>query len=176
MCIRDRIGIAFALNPQISPAVDGDLLLTLEPEVHVVTALSDFDIDFDLSGTNVFVQAGALITGIPSRLTEGLGAGLTGGSISDALAGLSDVAFPIGLTLVDLGTPLVSDILLSSQESELVEQANNLSIDLEDDLNEQVAEALGLENGRVTYEIDRDFAQLLDGGASLEDLLVLVAG
>lgn len=59
-----EIAIALDLNVDTRTTADGNLLVILDPQVEVVTALGDFELDLDISGQNPLVQAGAFIAGI----------------------------------------------------------------------------------------------------------------
>ena len=161
-----EIAIALDLNVDTRPTADGNLLVILDPQVEVVTALGDFELDLDISGQNPLVQAGAFIAGISSGLTEVLFTGNPNG--------LFDTLIPFGLTAELLTPQFVDDILIDAAERAAFEEANNLLINLEQDLEAQLGEALNLENGQRTFEVSGDFARLLENGASFDDLLEVV--
>lgn len=154
--------------------MNGNLVVTIAPRAVVAASLTDFDLDFSLSGVNPLAQLFSFILNFTTALPEFLIEGLSGDSVSDVLEGrLGDLGIPVLLTLGSIDA--LTDLLASYGEIEVQREVNNITVDLEADLNEQLAEALELdENGERSFVIDGDFSRLLGGDVDLDDLLVLV--
>ena len=131
--------------------------------------------DFRVSGTSPLAQFysfSASFTRTLSDLTEAL---FSGDSVGDAVAARGlDLGVPIGLTVADFATSsAIGELLEGAAEREAQQAAQGIGLEIEDDLNAKIHEALELdENGRRTFVIDQEFARLLTDGVTLDDLLV----
>ena len=169
--------LAFELAPTFGANAAGHLVVTIEPNAVLELTLNDPYLDFELHGVNKLAQAAAFITSLGNTTLSLTGALLAGDSLSDVLEdSIIDLALPLGLTLLDFATSTFASELLEDHAAILAaRQVQNIGYGLEDDLNAQIAEALDLDAaGKRTFVIDSNFASLIQGGATLDDLLLLV--
>lgn len=170
--------VAFDLGFDTRPGPNGELIVSIEPQARAALGLPGLDLDLDVSGTNPIVQSAGFFLSLNNTLFDGIGAAFSGDSVSDAVGEAAlDVLIPVAATGLDFGP--TADLIDSLLVDPLVQQgaeagATNFSLELEDALNEQISEALELEDGRAEFVLPPNFAQLLQGDVSIEDLLVLV--
>ena len=164
------------LQTAISPQPNGDIEVTITPDVLIALDLNDPDIDNLRSrGVNPLAQtlgaAGTIISGT-TELTDWVFDGKSlEGIINDrgfALgASVGAVVTSPGIGIV--GAPLVEEIA----EWRVQQEADGILVQAETDLNAQIREALNAEGGTRTFTIPANIAELLLAGQTIEEVLGL---
>lgn len=166
---------AFAFNPEFDVNADGDLELVITPRAHVAFDLRDPALNFRLHRVSLAAQFMSFITSLTTLVPSASIAGISGNSVPDALrsSGMDlGVSLGLGVLINPIGN-IVTYLVNNYGEVAAEREAANIIIDVEADLNEQIAEALELDDaGQRRWVIDGDFAVMLENGATFEDVLV----
>jgi hypothetical protein len=163
-----KVAVAFELRPLRGMDSNGNIVVTLEPRVRVISALENTAVDFRLSGVSPLASIASVVLGVPGTVLRAVDAVFSGDSVRAVLqnAVIGDLALPVITTVGALPRPIedmVLDLLARYAEVEAAKTVAHFGPDVEDDLNAEVREILHLDaRGKRSFTVDKDFVSLLE--------------
>ena len=165
----------FDLDTEIQPQPNGEVDITITPDIFLDFNLNDPQIDVNVSGVNPLAQAVGATASIISGTTELTDWIFDGKSLEGILTDR-------GIELATNGVPTlysgVSGEVLTPLTEEVAEyvvarEAAGITANAEALILAQIQEALELEDGKRTFTVPANLAHLIREGATYEEVLGL---